>query len=224
MGDEVGRCGRGTLVERSTTAALTHEATLHPFLGPIRGISRSPSKSDSACALYESHTHKSQHAGSVLGWRAARDDHRRPRLRAHLAPECCIVKIEGLTTVRSSFEHGETLARLEAAIRANGMSIVSRVDHASGALEVRVALDPTTLLTFGNRSRQAELVKALRLIALELPFKVLIWQSAPGETWLSYTDFRWLATRYGARRDDVCLFIDMAVMIDGIARKAASPP
>jgi len=69
-----------------------------------------------------------------------------------------------------------------------------------------------------------QLVKALRLIALELPFKVLIWRDAAGQTRLSYTDFRWLATRYGARRDDAYLFTDMAVMIDGIARKAGSPP
>ena len=134
------------------------------------------------------------------------------------------MKVEGLTTVCSSFGHGETLARFEAAIRANGMSVVARVDHVGGAHEMSVSLDATTVLMFGNRARQAELVKALRLIALELPFKVLIWQDATGQTWLSYADFRWLATRYGARRDDVCLFTDMAVMLDGIARKAASPP
>ena len=134
------------------------------------------------------------------------------------------MKIEGLITVRSSFGHGETLARFEAAIRANGMSVVARVDHADGALEISVSLDATTLLMFENRARQAKLVKALRLIALELPFKVLIWQDATGQMYLSYTDFRWLATRYGARRDDVYLFTDMAVMIDGIARKAGSPP
>jgi len=134
------------------------------------------------------------------------------------------VKVEGLITVRSSFGHGETLTRFEAAIRANGMSVVARVDHADGALEISVSLDATTLLMFGNRARQAELVKALRLIALELPFKVLIWQDATNQTSISYTDFRWLATRYGARRDDLYLFTDMAVMIDGIARKAGSPP
>ena len=134
------------------------------------------------------------------------------------------MKVEGLITVRSSFGHGETLARFEAAIRANGMSVVARVDHADGALEISVSLDATTLLMFGNRARQTELVKLLRLIALELPFKMLIWQDATGQTCVSYTDFRWLATRYRARQEDVYLFTDMAVMIDGIARKAASPP
>ena len=134
------------------------------------------------------------------------------------------MKVEGLITVRSSFGHGATLARFEAALRANGMSVVARVDHADGAREISVSLDATTLLMFGNRARQAELVKALRLIAIELPFKVLIWQDATARTCLSYTDFRWLATRYQARSDDVCLFTDMAVMIDGIVRKAGSPP
>ena len=134
------------------------------------------------------------------------------------------MKVEGLITLRSSFGHGETLARFEAAIRANGMSVAARVDHADGALEISVSLGATTLLMFGNGARQAKLVKALRLIALELPFKVLIWQDATGQTYLSYTDIRWLATRYGARRDDMCLFTDMAVMIDGIVRKAGSPP
>jgi uncharacterized protein (DUF302 family) len=132
--------------------------------------------------------------------------------------------IEGLITVGSSFGHGETLVRFEAAIRANGLSVMARVDHADGALEMSVSLHATTLLMFGNRARQTPMVKALRLIALELPFKVLVWQGATGQTCISYTDFRWLATRYGARRDDAYLFTDVAVMIDGIARKAGSPP
>jgi uncharacterized protein (DUF302 family) len=133
------------------------------------------------------------------------------------------LKVEGLITIRSGFGHGETLARFEAAIRANGMSDVARVDHADGALEISVSLDATTLMMFGNRARQAALVKALRLIALELPFKVLIWQDA-NATWLSYVDFRWLAKRYGAESEELRVINDMAVMIDGLARKAASPP
>jgi uncharacterized protein (DUF302 family) len=75
----------------------------------------------------------------------------------------------------------------------------------------------------GDGRRQAALIEALRLIALELPFKVPVWQDASG-IWSSSIDFRWLAKRYGARRDDVYLFTEMDVMIDGIVRKAGSPP
>jgi uncharacterized protein (DUF302 family) len=133
------------------------------------------------------------------------------------------VTIDGLITVRSSFGHGETLARFEAAVRANGLRIVAGVDHAIAACEAGVSLDATTVLTVGDGAWQAALMKALRLIALELPFKVLVWQDAGG-TWLSYIDFRWLAKRYGAGPEQVCLITDIAVMIDGIVRKAGSPP
>ena len=131
--------------------------------------------------------------------------------------------IDGLTTVRSSFGYGETLARFEAAVRANGLRIVAGVDHAIAACEAGVSLDATTVLMVGDGRQQAALVSALRLIALDLPFKVLVWRDA-GETWLSYIDFRWLAKRYGAGPEEVCLITDIAVMIDGIARKAGSPP
>ena len=131
--------------------------------------------------------------------------------------------IDGLITVRSSFGHRETLTRFEAAVRANGLRIVAGVDHAIAAFEAGVSLDATTLLMVGDGRRQAALVKALRLIALELPFKVLVWQDVGG-TWLSYIDFRWLAKRYGAGPEEACLITDIAVMIDGVVRKAASPP
>jgi uncharacterized protein (DUF302 family) len=134
------------------------------------------------------------------------------------------VTIEGLTTIGSCFGHAETLTRFQAAVRANGMYVLARLDQAAGPLAQGVSLGASTVVMFGNRERQAALVKALRLIALDLPFRALIWQDAGGRNWVSYNDFRWLARRYGAAPDDVCLFTDMAVMIDGIARKAGSPP
>src|SRR5258705_1888347 len=124
--------------------------------------------------------------------------------------------IDGLITVRSSFGHGETLARFEAAVRANGLRMVAVVDHAIAALEAGVSLEPTTVLMVGDGACQAVLMKSLRLIAFELPFKVLVWQEAR-ETWLSYNDCQWLARRYGVGPEEVRLITDLAVMIDGIA-------
>src|SRR5260221_7177715 len=131
--------------------------------------------------------------------------------------------VRWLVTVRSRFGHGGTLARFEAAVRAHGLHVVAGFDHATAAFEADLSLDATTVLMVGDGRRLAALVKALRLIALELPFRVLIWQDAGG-TWLSYVDFRWLAQRYGAGPEEVSLVTDMAVMIDGIARKAGLPP
>src|ERR1700752_308236 len=110
------------------------------------------------------------HAGSILGWRSDWAVDRRPRFSRSPSAGALLVKVDGLITVRSSFGQGETLARFEAAVRANGLRIVAGVDHAIAAFEAGVSLDPTTVLMAGDGRCQAALMKALRLIALELPF------------------------------------------------------
>jgi uncharacterized protein (DUF302 family) len=134
------------------------------------------------------------------------------------------VTVEGLITLRSSFPYDETLARFEAAVRANGMSTIARLDHAAAASDAGLPLGATTLLMFGNSTCQAVLVKALRILALDLPFKALIWVEASNQTWVAYNDLRWLAKRYAAASEEARPIIDMAVTVDGIARKAVLPP
>ena len=40
--------------------------------------------------------------------------------------------------------------RLESGVRAKGMTVFARIDHAAGAAEVGLTLRPTELLIFGN--------------------------------------------------------------------------
>jgi hypothetical protein len=57
---------------------------------------------------------------------------------------------DGLTSVISSFGPKETMDRLEAEIKAKGMTVFARIDHAAGAAAVGLPLRPTELLIFGN--------------------------------------------------------------------------
>jgi uncharacterized protein (DUF302 family) len=43
---------------------------------------------------------------------------------------------QGLTTVRSSYEPKDTMDRLEAGVKAKGMTVFARIDHAAGASAV----------------------------------------------------------------------------------------
>ena len=58
--------------------------------------------------------------------------------------------IEGMTSIPSNFGPKETMDRLEAEIRARGMTVFARIDHAAGAAEVGLTLRPTELMIFGN--------------------------------------------------------------------------
>ena len=104
---------------------------------------------------------------------------------------------DGLVTVRSNVGPQETMARLEAEVKAKGLTVFAHVDHAAGAAAVGLPLRPTDLLIFGNARGGTPLMQAAQTIGIDLPLKVLVWQDEAGATWLSYNDPAWLAKRHG---------------------------
>jgi uncharacterized protein (DUF302 family) len=87
--------------------------------------------------------------------------------------------------------------RLEAELKAKGVQIFARIDHAAGAAEAGLSLRPTELLVFGNARAGTPLMQSIQSIGIDLPLKALVWQDESGATWLSYNDPAWLAARHG---------------------------
>jgi uncharacterized protein (DUF302 family) len=104
--------------------------------------------------------------------------------------------VEGLTSVVSNFGPKETLDRLEGEIRAKGLNVFARIDHAAGAAEAGLELRPTNLIIFGNARGGTPLMQASQTAGIDLPLKVLVWQDTAGKTWLSYNDPSWIAQRH----------------------------
>ena len=105
--------------------------------------------------------------------------------------------IEGLSSIQSSFGAKETMDRLVAEIRAKGMSVFARIDHAAGAAEVGLTLRPTELIIFGNARGGTPLMKSAQTIGIDLPLKALVWEDAAGKTLISYNEPSWIGQRHG---------------------------
>lgn len=105
--------------------------------------------------------------------------------------------MEGLTTIQSHFEPEETMNWLEAEIKARGMSVFARINHAALAAEAGLTLHPTEVIVFGNPRGGTPLMQVNQTIGIDLPLKALVWQDASGKTWLSYNEPSWLAKRHG---------------------------
>src|ERR1700745_1646319 len=105
--------------------------------------------------------------------------------------------VPGLTAIKSSHSPSETMSRLEAAVKARGLTVFARIDHAEGASAAGLPLRPTEVLIFGNAQGGTPLMQAVQTIGIDLPLKALVWQDASGQTWLSWNDPAWLATRHG---------------------------
>ena len=108
-----------------------------------------------------------------------------------------IMAVDGLKIIPSHFGTKETIDRLEAEIKAKGLTVFARVDHAAGAAAVGMNLRPTELLIFGNARGGTPLMQADQRIGIDLPLKALAYQDGTGKVWLSYIDLHWLAQRYG---------------------------
>jgi uncharacterized protein (DUF302 family) len=129
--------------------------------------------------------------------------------------------VEGLTTTASSFGPKETMDRLEAEIRAKGLNVFARVDHAAGATEAGLELRPTELIIFGNARGGTPLMQASQTAGIDLPLKALVWQDVAGKTWLSYDEPSWVVQRHGLGvRAEI---VDkLAAALSGISKAAAN--
>ena len=63
-------------------------------------------------------------------------------------------------------------------------------------MRVGLKMQEAHVLIFGNPQAGTPLMIASPLLALDLPLKVLVWQSGDGRVWVSYTSVAYLTTRY----------------------------
>lgn len=115
------------------------------------------------------------------------------------------------------------MRRLEAEIKARGMSVFARINHAALAAEVGLTLRPTEVIFFGNPRGGTPLMQANQTMGIDLPLKALVWQDAPGKTWLSYNAPDWLAKRHGLTGAEPAI-ATMAAALSAIAANATSDP
>jgi uncharacterized protein (DUF302 family) len=73
---------------------------------------------------------------------------------------------EGLTTIKSNYGSTETMNRLEADVKAKGLTVFSRIDHTAVASAVGLALRPTELLIFGNARGGTPLMQSVQTIGI----------------------------------------------------------
>ena len=132
--------------------------------------------------------------------------------------------IDGLTTIRSSYAPEETINRLEAEIKARGMTVFAHIDHAAGAAGVGLSLRPTDVLLFGDARGGTPLMQSIQTTGIDLPLKMLVWRDAAVDTWLSYNDPHWIAKRHGLGQETKATIDAMSAALGALAKIAAGGP
>ncbi len=126
----------------------------------------------------------------------------------------------GLVETVGAGTAAEAAARLTAAIESNAkLRLVAVVDHAAGADSVDLELTPTIEIFFGNPALGTPLMHVAPTVAIDLPQKILIIETAGGVRVL-HNDPRYIADRHGIPADTPQLAI-IAGALQNLANAAA---
>ncbi len=127
------------------------------------------------------------------------------------------VSDDTVVTKLSPWSMADTLARLLAVVAARGMEVLAVIDHSGKAREAGLDLRETRLVIFGSASAATPAIEAAPLAALDLPYRVVVWQDGY-QTLVSYPAPAAFAHRHGLDGDlaDALAGIDalIAAVID----------
>jgi len=103
----------------------------------------------------------------------------------------------GVVTVSGSHSVEETVRKIEETLQAKGIQLFTVIDHSGEAERAGLSMRPTKLLIFGNPKAGTPLMIASPTIALDLPLKILVWESQEGRVNITYNSAGYLAARHG---------------------------
>ena len=102
----------------------------------------------------------------------------------------------GIVSLRANRSVGDIVAGLLAIFRGKGIRLFALIDHNGEAKKVGMEMPPTKLLIFGNPKAGTPLMLAAPTIAIDLPLKILVWQDAGGQVWVTYNAPAFLEQRH----------------------------
>ncbi|MDJ0782269.1 MAG: DUF302 domain-containing protein [Desulfosarcinaceae bacterium] len=94
---------------------------------------------------------------------------------------------------------GQTIARFEAAVRARGLMVFPRYDHAAAALAYGQAMPPVVVVAFGNPKYGTPFMRQVPEAGIDFPPKAIVYQDESGQVWIAYNSADYLYDTIFAR-------------------------
>ncbi|MEM9479955.1 MAG: DUF302 domain-containing protein [Verrucomicrobiota bacterium] len=98
----------------------------------------------------------------------------------------------GILKQTSKHSVQETVERFEAAVRAKGIKVFPRFDHAAAAEEYGLELPSLVVVSFGNPKYGTKFMARAPLAGIDFPPKALVYEDDEGKVWLAYNSSKYL--------------------------------
>ena len=108
-----------------------------------------------------------------------------------------VSKHQGIITKKSNHNYKTTLDKLLTLLQNHkALKVIAKLDHQANAKKAGLELTPSYLVVFGNPKMGSPLMQSQQSLALDLPQKMLVWENAEGEVFVSYNDIYFLQKRH----------------------------
>ena len=102
----------------------------------------------------------------------------------------------GVVSILSRYSFGDTVRRLLSAFADHGVKVFVTVDQQAEASAVGLSMPPTTLIVFGNPKAGTPLMLARPESGVDLPLKVLVSESVPGQVSVIFNARAYIINRH----------------------------
>ncbi len=142
-------------------------------------------------------------------------------LPARAAVPVASAPADGVIRQLSDYSFDETVARLKADVAAKGIRFFNEIDQQQLGAGANLPIGRSTLLLFGNPPLGVQFLQSNPLAGLDWPVRMLVTQDEDGAVWISWTDFRFVASRYqlADRNDQIAMASEVAASIASSTRK-----
>jgi uncharacterized protein (DUF302 family) len=102
----------------------------------------------------------------------------------------------GVTRILSPYAFADTVHRLHSAFVDHGIKVFVTIDQQAEASAVGLSMPPTTLIIFGNPKAGTPLMLARPQSGIDLPLKVLVSESLPGQVSVMFNAAAYIVDRH----------------------------
>ena len=105
----------------------------------------------------------------------------------------------GLLRKASPHSVAKTVDLFEAAVRAKGMMVFPRIDHAAAANAYGLAMRPAVVVSFGNPTYGTPFMRQAPEAGIDFPPKAIVYEDRAGKVWIGYNSAAYLYETLFAR-------------------------
>jgi len=98
------------------------------------------------------------------------------------------MKIQSIISKQSKLNVKDTTDKFESILKQKGITVYARIDQQAEAAKAGIALNGIEFILFGNPGKGGHVMAENPEAALDLPLKLLVWEDAQHQTWISYNN------------------------------------